>query len=150
MSTVNTHTPVSEINWLGLLSDDECKYFETKISENYSLCALGAQECPQNGEYAFCWYCLYEVKSSEGYHCNNDLCGGIDPRLAILKNVVKKKVIDVSGIPSCCACPKCGTIIEHDNSFICLGLRDLQTGWPYGLSNSVCDIAPIQTTIPGL
>ncbi|CAG8725126.1 10611_t:CDS:2, partial [Funneliformis caledonium] len=166
-----------DIRKLGLLTDDECKYFESKISENYSIRAFGAQECPQllltpsaissaphsNGEYAFCWYCLHEVKGTEGYRCNNDLCGGIDPRLAILKNAVKKKIVDVSGVPSCRACPKCGTIIEHDDRckhmkcpcdqefcFVCLRLRDPQTGWPCGTSSTVCDIAPVQTTIPGL
>jgi hypothetical protein len=32
-------------------------------------------------------------------------------------------------------------------SFICLGLRDPQTGWPCGSYNSVCNIAPVQTII---
>ena len=36
-----------DIRKLGTLNDDERKYFESKISENYSLRALGAQECPK-------------------------------------------------------------------------------------------------------
>ncbi|CAG8651336.1 8923_t:CDS:2, partial [Diversispora eburnea] len=105
-----------DIRKIGLLTDDERIHFESKISENYSFRALGAQECPQPGarEYAFCWYCLHEVKSSHSYRCDNNLCGGIDPRLAILKNAVTKKVGTVSGVPSRRACPKCGVIIEHD------------------------------------
>ncbi|CAG8622620.1 5010_t:CDS:2 [Ambispora leptoticha] len=104
-----------DIRKIGLLTDDERQYFESKISENYAFRALGAQECPQCStfcerkdkkrtsviclicsrkpdvrEYAFCWYCLHEVKSSNGYRCNNNLCGGVDPRLAILKNAVTK------------------------------------------------------------
>jgi len=176
------------IRKLGLLTDEERKYFESKISENYSLRALGAQECPQCStccersdknrtsviclicsrkpgarEYAFCWYCLHEVNSSNGYRCNNNLCGGVDPRLAILKNAVTKQVGNVSGVPSCRACPKCGTIIEHDRDckhmkcpcdqefcFICLSLRVPKAGWTCGSFNSVCNIAPVQTIIPGL
>ncbi|CAG8636087.1 9012_t:CDS:2, partial [Racocetra fulgida] len=81
-----------DIRKIGLLTDEECKYFETKISENYSRRALGVQECPQPGirEYAFCWYCLHEVYSFNSYRCTNDLCGGVDPRLAILKNANTK------------------------------------------------------------
>jgi hypothetical protein len=178
-----------DIRKIGLLNDEERKFFETKISENYTLRAFGAQECPQcstccergdkrrtsvvclicsrmpgTREYAFCWYCLHEVKSVDNYRCNNDLCGGIDPRLAILKNAVLKEVNGVKGVPSCRACPKCGTIIEHDRNckhmicpceqefcFVCLGLRNAQTKlWPCGTFNSVCNIAPKQTTIPGL
>ncbi|RIA79578.1 hypothetical protein C1645_794102 [Glomus cerebriforme] len=177
-----------DIRKIGLLTDDEREYFESKISENYSLRALGAQECPQcstycergdknrtsviclkcsrkpdAGEFAFCWYCLHEVGRLNGYRCNNSLCGGVDPRLAILKNAIKKQVGNVSGVPSCRACPKCGTIIEHDRNckhmkcpcdqefcFICLGLRDPQAGWSCGTFNSVCNIAPVQTIIPGL
>ena len=37
----------ADIRKIGQLTDEECKHFETKISENYSLRALGAQECPQ-------------------------------------------------------------------------------------------------------
>ncbi|CAB4414053.1 unnamed protein product [Rhizophagus irregularis] len=178
----------ADIRKIGQLTDEECKHFETKISENYALRALGVQECPQcstccerrdknrtsviclicsrrpgASEFAFCWYCLHEVKSYHGYRCNNDFCGGVDPRLAILNNAVKKQVGNVSGVPSCRACPRCGTIIEHDRNckhmkcpcdqhfcFICLSLRDPQTGWSCGVFNSVCNIAPVQTTIPGL
>ncbi|CAG8620161.1 11216_t:CDS:2, partial [Dentiscutata heterogama] len=106
-----------DIRRIGLLTDDERQYFESKISENYSLRALGVQECPQKpgaGEFAFCWYCVHEVKSFDGYRCNNNQCGGIDPRLAILKNATLKEVSKIPGIPSCRACPKCGTIIEHE------------------------------------
>jgi len=178
-----------DIRKIGQLNDEERKFFETKISENYTLRAFGAQECPQCStfcergdkrrtsvvclicsrmpgarEYAFCWYCLHEVKGANNYRCTNDLCGGIDPRLAILKNAALKEVNSVKGVPSCRACPKCGTIIEHDRNckhmkcpceqefcFICLGLRNAQTKlWPCGTFNSVCNIAPKQTTIPGL
>ncbi|EXX59915.1 ubiquitin-ribosomal 60S subunit protein L40B fusion protein [Rhizophagus irregularis DAOM 197198w] len=110
----------ADIRKIGQLTDEECKHFETKISENYALRALGVQECPQ-------------------------------------------QVGNVSGVPSCRACPRCGTIIEHDRNckhmkcpcdqhfcFICLSLRDPQTGWSCGVFNSVCNIAPVQTTIPGL
>jgi hypothetical protein len=36
-----------DIRKFGLLTDDERKDFESMISENYSLRALGAQECPK-------------------------------------------------------------------------------------------------------
>ncbi|CAB5098342.1 unnamed protein product [Rhizophagus irregularis] len=163
----------TDIRKIGLLTDDECKYFESKISENYALRALGVQECPQVRIHysSFLSQLLFTPSaigsaphaSLHGYRCNNDLCGGVDPRLAILNNAVKKKVGNVSEVPSCRACPKCGTIIEHDRDckhmkcpcdqefcFICLSLRDPQTGWSCGVFNSVCNIAPVQTTIPGL
>ncbi|CAG8786480.1 16043_t:CDS:2, partial [Acaulospora morrowiae] len=40
-------------------------------------------------EFAFCWYCLHEVNNSSR---NNHLCEGVDSRLAILKNAVKKEM----------------------------------------------------------
>ncbi|CAI2190745.1 16656_t:CDS:2 [Funneliformis geosporum] len=113
-----------DIRKIGLLTDDERKYFETKISENYSLRVLGAQECPQllltPSAIGSAPHTVREAirigHRSNGYHCKNNLCGGVDPRLAILKNAITKKVGNVSGVPSCRACPKCGTIIEHDRN----------------------------------
>ncbi|CAG8623819.1 24936_t:CDS:10 [Cetraspora pellucida] len=170
-----------DIRKIGLLTDEECKYFEAKISENYSRRAFGVQECPQCStfcersdkdrssviclicsrkpgvkEYAFCWYCLHQVYSLCSYRCTNNLCGGVDPRLAILKNAITKKVGNVSGVPSCRACPKCGTIIEHDSKckhMICpceqqFCLYDPTTGWKCGEFNSPCTIAPVQTVLP--
>ncbi|CAG8646386.1 7981_t:CDS:2, partial [Acaulospora morrowiae] len=172
----------ADILRIGLLNDEEREYFETKISENYSFRALGVQECPQCStfceridknrssviciicsrkpgakEFAFCWYCLHEVKSKNSYRCDNNLCEGIDPRLVILKNAAKKEIGNISGVPSLRACPKSGTIIEHESRCkhmrcpcgqeFCL--RNRETGaWPCGAYNSVCNIAPLQTTLP--
>ncbi|KAJ3044098.1 hypothetical protein HDV00_003202 [Rhizophlyctis rosea] len=105
----------SEVRKFGLLTEDEQKYFETKMSENYSWLALGVQECPrcstyverlqklissvictpctnrQNGtEFAFCWYCLGEVKRFKLYRCYNPHCGGVEPRLAMLRDCPTK------------------------------------------------------------
>ncbi|CAG8462728.1 4986_t:CDS:2, partial [Scutellospora calospora] len=159
----------TDIRKLGLLTDDEREHFESKISENYSFRALGAQECPKltSSVIGSASHAVREAirigHRLDGYHCNNNLCGGIDPRLAILKNAVTKEVGNVSGVPSCRACPKCGIIIEHDRKckhmtclcgqefcFICLGQRHPQNGWSCGTFNSVCEIAPVQTIIPGL
>jgi len=124
-----------DIRRLGALNDDECNYFESKISENYSLHVLGAKECPKCSsfcerrnkkdtsviclicsrarEFAFCWRCLKQVKKSQSYRCYSAECGENDPRLALLRDAPLKTIVDVANVPSRRACPRCGTIIEH-------------------------------------
>ncbi|CAG8695401.1 2527_t:CDS:2, partial [Acaulospora morrowiae] len=92
----NVEWKYDDIRRLGLLTDDERKYFEFKISESYSFRVLGVRECPQicskmrgAKEFAFCWYCLHEVKDSS---CNNNFCEGVYSRLSILKNAVTKEM----------------------------------------------------------
>ncbi|RUS24295.1 hypothetical protein BC938DRAFT_473814 [Jimgerdemannia flammicorona] len=101
-----------DIRKLGLLSDEEERYFETKISQNFLLLAEGVQQCPKcqsycerrdkdrraticvictrrdQKEYMFCWFCLHPMVSYS--QCTNAECLGIEPRLAILRNAPLK------------------------------------------------------------
>ena len=125
-----------EVRRFGVLSSEEQKEFETKISENYLRKAMGIQECPgcqsycerinkkdkrlicricskeKGRRFEFCWNCLHEWKSSGTEKCGNEECGGEDPRLRTLREAKMKKVIGVD-TPSTRACPTCGMLIEH-------------------------------------
>jgi len=146
---INRRTPVNNVcnaMWdyttvrrIALLTADEQKYFEEKISTNFLLKAKGVQECPQchsycerkntnnrrvicpyctkqaaNVLYEFCWYCLHEWKlGSSITKCGNESCSGVDPRLTILQKAALKEVVGVQNVPSIRACGKCGLLIEH-------------------------------------
>ena len=125
-----------EVRRFGVLSLEEQKLFETKISENYLRKAMGIQECPgchslcerlnnkhkrlicsictkdKGRRFDFCWLCLHEWKTSGVDKCGNEECGGEDPRLRTLRDTPAKRVIGVL-TPSTRACPSCGTLIEH-------------------------------------
>lgn len=125
-----------EVRRFGVLSSDEQKVFETKISENYLRKAMGIQECPgchslcekiskkdkrlicrictkeKGRRFDFCWTCLHEWKSSGTEKCGNEECDGEDPRLRTLRDDSTKKVIGVE-TPGTRACPSCGTLISH-------------------------------------
>ncbi|RUP44414.1 hypothetical protein BC936DRAFT_149483 [Jimgerdemannia flammicorona] len=127
-----------DIRKLGLLSDEEERYFETKISQNFLLLAEGVQQCPKcqsycerrdkdrraticvictrrdQKEYMFCWFCLHPMVSYS--QCTNAECLGIEPRLAILRNAPLKRIGEVPNVPSRRACPKCGLLVEHDRA----------------------------------
>ncbi|RUP44415.1 hypothetical protein BC936DRAFT_149484 [Jimgerdemannia flammicorona] len=101
-----------DVRKLGLLSNEEERYFETKISQNFLLLAEGIQQCPKcqsycerrdkdrraticvictrrdQKEYMFCWFCLHLMISYS--QCTNAECLGIEPRLAILRNAPLK------------------------------------------------------------
>ena len=125
-----------EVRRYGVLTAEEQKMFETKISENYLHKAMGIQECPGCGSlcerhntkdkrvvcrvctdekkstYEFCWNCLHEWRSSGTQDCGNDECGGEDPRLRTLRDAPLKKVVGVE-TRGTRACPNCGMLIEH-------------------------------------
>jgi len=125
-----------EVRRYGVLSKEEQKEFETKISENYLRKAMGIQECPGCGSlcerlnkkdkrlicrictkdkgrrFDFCWNCLHEWKTSGTEKCGNEECSGEDPRLRILREATMKDVVGVQ-TPSTRCCPMCGMLIEH-------------------------------------
>ena len=126
------------IRRLAVLTYDEKKLFETKITENYLRKAIGIQECAkcnslcerQNKEdrrvicpvctrkqrvkFEFCWYCLKEWKNgSSTEECGNGGCTGEDHRLKILSSAAKKTIVGVANCPARRACPSCGMLIEH-------------------------------------
>lgn len=132
----NTEWPYIDVRRFGVLSKDEQKDFETKISENYLRKAMGIQECPgchslcerkskkdkrlicpictkkSDRRFDFCWNCLHEWKGSGTDKCGNDECSNEDPRMKILRDAPIKQVVGVK-TPSRRACPTCGMLIEH-------------------------------------
>ena len=125
-----------EVRRFGVLSKEEQKEFETKISENYLRKSMGIQECPgchslcerkdkkdkrlicrictedKGKRYEFCWVCLHEWKLSGTDKCGNEECDGEDPRLRTLRETPTKGVVGVI-TPSTRACPSCGSLITH-------------------------------------
>ncbi|XP_060565936.1 uncharacterized protein DDB_G0292642-like [Ruditapes philippinarum] len=122
---------------LAVLTSEEMKEFETKVTENYLRKAVGIQECPKcesfcerrnkadqrvicpictrkKGKlYEFCWFCLRSWLTSDTKDCGNFGCTGKDPRLRIIENCPKKMVVEVPNCPAIRACPTCGLLIEH-------------------------------------
>ncbi|XP_031557708.1 E3 ubiquitin-protein ligase arih1-like [Actinia tenebrosa] len=121
---------------LAVLTSDEKKEFESKISENFLMKSAGIQECPRcmsmaerpekkvrvvcplctlrrGTNFEFCWNCLREWKTTGTKKCGNEDCSGEDPRLKILRECKKKTVIGVENCPAIRACVKCGMLIEH-------------------------------------
>lgn len=126
------------IRRLAVLTDDEKKEFETKMSQNYMRKSAGIQECPQcsvfcmrinpkdrrvvclacskGTRYEFCWYCLGDWKTFGTTSCGNTACEGEDPRLKILKKAKLKEIVGLKGCPSIRACPNCGMLIQHEKA----------------------------------
>lgn len=125
-----------EVRRFAVLTEDEQKEFETKISENYLKKAMGIQECPgceslceridlkdkrvtcrictkeKGYRFDFCWHCLHEWKESGTSKCGNEECSGEDHRLRILREAPEKYVVGVV-TPCRRGCPQCGMLIEH-------------------------------------
>eukprot|EP00058_Branchiostoma_floridae_P027085 XP_002612576.1 hypothetical protein BRAFLDRAFT_219613 [Branchiostoma floridae] len=129
-----------EVRRLAVLTLDEKKQFEIKISDNYLRKGMGIQECPKchsmcervdkkdkrvvcplcsasdGVEFHFCWYCLHEWVGRRVDKCNNADCNGEDKRLKILRECKKKSIVGVSNCPAIRACLTCGMLIEHDRA----------------------------------
>ena len=125
-----------EIRRFGVLTTEEQREFETKISENYLKKAMGIQECPgcqtlcermdpkdkclicrictkeKGRRFEFCWHCLHEWKDSGTTKCGNEECSNEDHRLRILREAAERYVVGVK-TPCRRACPSCGMLIEH-------------------------------------
>merc|ERR1719445_261291 len=132
------------LNISHMFDDDEHEFEEVTI------------EKPLN---ALCWCCGAEW--ADGHFCDEafkrDLC-------EILKAAEKKRIGEVNGVPSIRSCPECCQLIFHtdackhmrchsckaDFCFVCLGVRDKQTGWACGSYSSVCPVKEAQTmeTLP--
>lgn len=169
---------------LAVLTPEEKEEFERKLSENFMRKASGIQECPKctsycirknkkdrrvkclfcskdGSTYEFCWYCLGKWSNPRSTSsCGNAACSGEDPRLKILREAEKKKIVGLADCPSIRACPKCGMLIYHTRAckhmvcicgqkfcFICLK-KAVDGKYQCGTYNSHCKIAPIQVVMP--
>ncbi|XP_078698741.1 uncharacterized protein LOC144926119 isoform X1 [Branchiostoma floridae x Branchiostoma belcheri] len=112
-------------------------------------------------EYHFCWYCLHSWDTPGNSYCGNADCRGEDRRLEILRTCGRKTIVGVPGCPAIRACLTCGMLIEHDRAckhmtciceekfcFICLTPAILGN-YQCGTFNSPCEVADVQTAIPG-
>ena len=112
----------------------------------------------------FCWICLKSWKNSSlsANSCGNPGCADVSEILKRLKESPKVTVRYINiEIYKLRACPNCGILIEYDGEckhmrclmcrkefcIVCLRLR-MDGSWPCGQYNAVCQLAPIQTTIP--
>ncbi|XP_066282987.1 uncharacterized protein [Branchiostoma lanceolatum] len=165
--------PHLEVRRLAVLTAEEKKQFETKISDNYLHKARGwasrsaPMVCPLCSasdavvEFHFCWRCLHKWVGGGIEKCGNDNCSGEDPRLKILRDCKRKTIVGVAACPAVRACLKCGMLIEHEKAckhmacvcgqkfcFICLTKPTLNGSYQCGLYNSPCEVADVQKTIP--
>jgi len=147
---------------IGIQQCPRCESYCERVNKTITnVICLACTGKPGACQFAFCWYCCHEVSAAHAYACKNADCGGIEPRLAILAKAPLKAVHSIKNVPSRRACPNCGIIIEHDRAckhmkcrcetefcFVCLK-RKIGGDWQCGGPFSVCEIAPVQTTIPG-
>ena len=126
-----------EVRQVALLTDDEMKYFEAKISEYAAMTYCEMKECPKcrsfvermdlnnlrvtcpvctkkkGSSFDFCWHCSKEwsgpTTSSE--KCGNPDC--IHPGLPSIRDAPMIKLNGVD-VPNRRACPTCGKVVEHN------------------------------------
>ena len=147
---------------MGIQECPRCSSFceRRRKTDRRVVCPLCTKQ--KGSSYDFCWYCLKTWLTQNTRDCGNFNCTGEEPRLRILKKCEKKTVIEVKGCPAVRACPKCGMLIEHKEAckqmvcpcgqkfcFICLKMADSNGKYQCGTWNFKCEIAPIQTTLPG-
>lgn len=109
----------------------------------------------------FCWVCLNPWKG-DNLSCGNDACTGKDSRIQTLQTCGTKSIYNIHNVPIYRACVKCGGVIEHAGKckhmtcnfckckfcFVCLKPRLEDAGqWQCGSFNSVCEVAPRQTSL---
>uniref|UniRef100_A0A672F9X9 E3 ubiquitin-protein ligase RNF19A-like n=1 Tax=Salarias fasciatus TaxID=181472 RepID=A0A672F9X9_SALFA len=131
-----------EVRQMALLTPEEIRYFENKISENTRDC-FNTKSCPgcqstvmrsdlndlctqctvctndRKEPFFFCWQCLREWRgpSPRTDRCDNKDC--FNKSLETLKNcpdMTFLKVKGVTGCPSIRACPSCGFLLGHDQT----------------------------------
>ena len=132
----NREWEYAEVRKVALLTTDECRYFETKMSENASVIQFDMKECPgchsfverkdwgnlrvvcpvcsrKKGQYyEFCWQCLKEWSGPRrsSTKCGRPLCE--HPDLPAIRN---SPFFNLSGVqvPLRRACPVCGKVVVH-------------------------------------
>ena len=126
----------SDIRKAALLTEDEMKYFEYKISANAAKSFIDMKECPGCRTYIeridlynlrvtcsvctkkkgrtwdFCWYCL---KEWSGPSRSSEKCGNPSCKHPELLAIEKAPIVTLNGkqIPNLRACPTCGKVVEH-------------------------------------
>jgi ubiquitin len=126
----------ADIRKAALLTEDEMKYFEYKISELAAMQFYDLKSCPgcntcverideknlrvtcpicskqKKKTWDFCWQCLKEWSgpTTSAVKCGYSLC--VHPGLTALKDA---PLINLYGkdVPNRRACPTCGKVIEH-------------------------------------
>ena len=129
----------SEVRQKALLSDQECKYYETKMSANAISTYCEMKECPgcqsyieredltnlrvfcvickkKGKENDFCWQCLKEWSgpTKSGTKCGRPNCSHPDLPLLNCDRENEKFSLNGKTVPLRRACPTCGKVIEHN------------------------------------
>lgn len=147
---------------MGIQECPSCKSFVERVNKKDVRLTCTFCRNKLHKVFQFCWHCLQEwVDSSSTTKCGNADCGGEDKRRKILRECSKKEIVGVTGCPALRACISCGMLIEHVQAckhmtcrcgkefcFICLKPKET-SGWKCGSYNEACEIAPVQTAIPG-
>lgn len=138
-SKCNQEWDYSEVRLLGLLTQQEMDYFETKLNENMANQLFDFKKCPKcisfiereenscNLEteckicnFKFCWLCESKWNYKKAINSNRFSCGRSNcqnKELQILSECKMIKLIScpkLEEIPSIRACPKCFKILEHN------------------------------------
>ena len=126
----------ADIRLAAMLTNDEKRYFETKISEYAARQHCEFKKCPCCGAFVerreldnlnvncpfctkkrgkrfdFCWQCLKEWTgpTRAATQCGNPNC--IHEDMSVIKNAPEVTVCGQS-VPNCRACPTCGKVLEH-------------------------------------
>jgi len=108
----------------------------------------------------YCWECRREWRGN-GYKCGYEDCDWEEQQLLTLANCTTKTIAKVAGCPAVRACPRCGTLIQHEEKckhmtckcgcsfcFVCLKEKKGFGLWKCSPHDSTCPIAPRQKRIP--
>ena len=129
----------AEVRRVALLNDEECKYFESKMSEYAASQYCDMKECPKCRSFIerndlnnlrvtcpvckkkdkscpdFCWNCLenWSGPTTSAFQCGNPKCE--HPKLPSVRDC-GMFTLNGKEVPTRRACPTCGTVVEHDQT----------------------------------
>ena len=126
----------TDVRLAALLTDEEMRYIESKMSEYAASQYCDIKDCPgcqsfterrdlnnlrvhcpictkkKGREYDFCWQCLREWTgpTTSSVKCGSELC--IHPDIPSIRDAPNVQVCGKT-VPNRRACPTCGKVVEH-------------------------------------
>jgi len=114
----------------------------------------------QGRQVEYCWGCRQEWRGN-AYTCGHTDCTWEEEQLRALANCGTKTIGSVHGCPVIRACPRCGTLIHHEDGckhmscrcgcdfcFVCLKRKKRFYYWKCSAYGTSCPIAARQTALP--
>jgi len=108
----------------------------------------------------YCWGCGQQWRGN-GYGCGNSDCTWERDQLRVLANCITKTIGSVDGCPIIRACPRCGTLIHHEEGcnhmtckcgcefcFFCLKRKKCLRRWECTAWSVSCPVVARQTSLP--